>query len=182
MRGKARGWRCRHCDGWPTPPLPNAEPSVLLPTHDFCSAPHPLSTASCAGLVGMIRNWTFTLFFCMSELWGDVCLGLLFWGLANDTTSISEAPVMYPLFGLGANLAQVRMDGRPGGRGYTARNSAPYQKMDWQLLRGAAAACPGSVVGVSNCAFYMNGNESVLTCTAGVRGNGAQVCQRWQAR
>jgi ATP/ADP translocase len=33
-----------------------------------------------AGAVGMFRNWTFTLFFCMSELWGDVCMGLLFWG------------------------------------------------------------------------------------------------------
>jgi hypothetical protein len=59
------------------------------------------------GLVGMIRNWTFTAFFCMSELWGDVCLGLLFWGLANDTTSLADAPTLYPLFGLGANVAQA---------------------------------------------------------------------------
>ena len=59
-----------------------------------------------SGLVGMVRNWTFTLFFCMSELWGDVCLGLLFWGLANDTTSLSDAHTLYPLFGLGANVAQ----------------------------------------------------------------------------
>jgi ATP/ADP translocase len=27
----------------------------------------------------------------MSELWGDVCLGLLFWGLANDITSLEDA-------------------------------------------------------------------------------------------
>lgn len=59
------------------------------------------------GLVGMFRNWTFTLFFCMSELWGDVCLGLLFWGLANDTTTLADAPTLYPLFGLGANVAQA---------------------------------------------------------------------------
>ncbi|KAG2483156.1 hypothetical protein HYH03_017948 [Edaphochlamys debaryana] len=59
------------------------------------------------GAVGMIRNWTFTAFFCMSELWGDVCLGLLFWGLANDTTSLADAPTLYPLFGLGANVAQA---------------------------------------------------------------------------
>ncbi len=48
------------------------------------------------------------MFFCMSELWGDVCLGLLFWGLANDTTKLQDAPTLYPLFGLGANVAQVR--------------------------------------------------------------------------
>lgn len=32
-----------------------------------------------AGLVAMVRNWTFTVFFCVAELWGDVSLGLLFW-------------------------------------------------------------------------------------------------------
>ncbi len=60
-----------------------------------------------AGAVGMLRNWTYTLFFCMSELWGDVCMGLLFWGLANDTTLLADAPTLYPLFGLGANVAQA---------------------------------------------------------------------------
>lgn len=59
------------------------------------------------GLVGMIRNWTFTLFYCTAELWGDVVLSLLFWGLANETTSIEDAPLLYPLFGVGANLAQT---------------------------------------------------------------------------
>eukprot|EP00775_Hariotina_reticulata_P001387 gene1387-1727_t len=43
----------------------------------------------------------------MSELWGDVCMGLLFWGLANEITSLSDAATLYPLFGLGANLAQA---------------------------------------------------------------------------
>ena len=33
-------------------------------------------------------------------------LSLLFWGLANDTTGLSEAPLLYPLFGIGANAAQ----------------------------------------------------------------------------
>lgn len=59
------------------------------------------------GAVGMLRNWTFTLFFCVAELFGDVGLGLLFWGLANDTTAMQDAPVLYPMFGLGANLAQA---------------------------------------------------------------------------
>jgi AAA family ATP:ADP antiporter len=55
----------------------------------------------------MLRNWTFTAFFCAAELWGDVCMGLLFWGLANETTSLADAGTLYPLFGLGANLAQA---------------------------------------------------------------------------
>jgi AAA family ATP:ADP antiporter len=60
-----------------------------------------------AGFVGMIRNWMFTAFYCVSELWGDILLSLLFWGLANETTSIEDAPVLYPLFGIGANIAQT---------------------------------------------------------------------------
>jgi AAA family ATP:ADP antiporter len=63
--------------------------------------------AGLAGGVGMVRNWTFTLFYCGAELWGDVVLSLLFWGLANETTSIEEAPLLYPLFGLGANVGQA---------------------------------------------------------------------------
>ena len=49
----------------------------------------------------------FTLFYCTSELWGDVVLSLLFWGLANETTSLRDAPLLYPLFGVGANVAQT---------------------------------------------------------------------------
>ena len=60
-----------------------------------------------AGFVGMVRNWMFTAFYCVSELWGDILLSLLFWGLANETTSIEDAPLLYPLFGIGANIAQT---------------------------------------------------------------------------
>lgn len=63
--------------------------------------------AGLAGGVGMLRNWLFTLFYCMSELWGDVVLSLLFWGLANETTALHDASLLYPLFGIGANMGQV---------------------------------------------------------------------------
>ena len=57
------------------------------------------------GLIAIIRNWTFSLFYIMSELWGSVCLSLLFWGFANDITRINESKRFYNLFGLGANLS-----------------------------------------------------------------------------
>lgn len=59
------------------------------------------------GAVGLVRNWTFSLFYCVSELWGDVGLSLLFWGFANEVTSLEDAPIVYPLFGIGANIAQM---------------------------------------------------------------------------
>ena len=49
----------------------------------------------------------FTLFYVAAEMWGDVVLSLLFWGLANEMTSIHEAPLLYPLFGVGANIGQT---------------------------------------------------------------------------
>ena len=57
------------------------------------------------GLVAIVRHWTFSLFYIMSELWGSVCLSLLFWGFANDITRINESKRFYNLFGLGANFS-----------------------------------------------------------------------------
>lgn len=58
-----------------------------------------------AGLVAIFRNWTYALFYIMSELWGSVALSLVLWGFANDITKVTEAKRFYPLLGIGANLA-----------------------------------------------------------------------------
>lgn len=55
--------------------------------------------------IATFKNWTFSLFYVLSELWGSFVLSLLFWGFANDTTRVNEAKRFYALFGLGANLA-----------------------------------------------------------------------------
>ena len=57
------------------------------------------------GLVACYRNWTYSLFYVFSELWGSMALSLLFWGFANDITKVSEAKRFYSLFGLGGNCA-----------------------------------------------------------------------------
>ena len=59
------------------------------------------------GLLALVRNWTFTLFYVMSELWGTVILSVLFWGFANEVTTINEAKRFYSLFGVGANIASM---------------------------------------------------------------------------
>lgn len=77
--------------------------------HQFAFASYLANTlpSSLFGLVSMVRSWTFTIFYVVAELWGDVVLSLLFWGLANETTSVKDAAVLYPLFGVGANVAQT---------------------------------------------------------------------------
>ncbi|KAL6753427.1 ADP/ATP carrier protein [Haematococcus lacustris] len=60
-----------------------------------------------AGPIAIIRNWTFCLFYVMAELWGSVVVSVLFWGFANQITTVEEASQFYPLFGLGANVALI---------------------------------------------------------------------------
>lgn len=86
---------------------------VLYPARDFL---HPTDLADrlqaalpqgFSGLVAIFRNWTYALFYVMSELWGSMAMSLLFWGFANDTTRISESKRFYAMFGIGANLAML---------------------------------------------------------------------------
>lgn len=86
---------------------------LLYPARDFL---HPTLLADqlqaslpsgFKGLIAIFRNWTYALFYIMSELWGSVALSLLFWGFANDTTRVSESKRFYAMFGVGANLAML---------------------------------------------------------------------------
>ncbi|KAF7116962.1 hypothetical protein RHSIM_RhsimUnG0009300 [Rhododendron simsii] len=59
------------------------------------------------GPLAIIRIWSFCLFYVMAELWGSVVVSVLFWGFANQITTVEEAKKFYPLFGLGANVALI---------------------------------------------------------------------------
>lgn len=81
---------------------PNRE--VLHP-HAFADNLEKILPAGFKGLVSILRNWTFTGFYVMSELWSPMILTVLFWGLANEITSLSEAPRFYCVLGIVANTA-----------------------------------------------------------------------------
>ncbi|GLJ47997.1 hypothetical protein SUGI_1013610 [Cryptomeria japonica] len=59
------------------------------------------------GPIAILRIWSFCLFYVMAELWGSVVVSVLFWGFANQITTVDEAKQFYPLFGLGANIALI---------------------------------------------------------------------------
>ncbi len=63
------------------------------------------------GMVAMLRNWTFTSFYVMAELWSNIIVSMLFWGFANQITQLKEAKRFYGLFGIGANLSGVAAGG-----------------------------------------------------------------------
>lgn len=58
-------------------------------------------------LIAIFRNWTYALFYTLANLWGTVVVSLLFWGFANEITTVDEAKKYYPLFGLMANVALI---------------------------------------------------------------------------
>jgi AAA family ATP:ADP antiporter len=43
----------------------------------------------------------------MSELWGTMIMTVLFWGFANEITSIKDAKRFYAILGIGANIASI---------------------------------------------------------------------------
>lgn len=55
-------------------------------------------------LLPLIANWTYSLFYIFSELWGTIGLSVLFWQFANEITKVEEAKRFYPLFGLVGNV------------------------------------------------------------------------------
>lgn len=116
---------------------PNRE--ALQPTA-FCNFLQEALPKGFMGLVAIVRHWTFSLFYIMSELWGSVCLSLLFWGFANDITKVNESKRFYNLFGLGANFSLLlagtfivwASDMR---RGLSSSVADPWQvSLNWLML------------------------------------------------
>ena len=63
--------------------------------------------AGFAAPIAVLQNWTYSLFYLLANMWGSVVVSLLFWGFANEVTTVNEAKKYYPLFGLFANVALV---------------------------------------------------------------------------
>mmetsp|Transcript_56412 Transcript_56412/g.138464 ORF Transcript_56412/g.138464 Transcript_56412/m.138464 type:complete len:592 (+) Transcript_56412:69-1844(+) len=55
----------------------------------------------------LVCNWSYSLFYIVSELWGSVGVSVLFWQLANEITPVTQAKRFYPLFGQLANIAPI---------------------------------------------------------------------------
>lgn len=59
------------------------------------------------GLIAVFRHWHLSLFYVLSEMWSAVVLSMLFWGFANEVTSLDEAKRFYAIFALGANSSGI---------------------------------------------------------------------------
>jgi len=59
------------------------------------------------GFISIFRNWSYTLFYVMSELWGTTIMSVLFWAFANEIMTVKDAKRFYGILGVGANIAAV---------------------------------------------------------------------------
>jgi|694.fasta_scaffold13300_10 AAA family ATP:ADP antiporter len=78
-----------------------------LHAHAFANFLENILPLGCKGLIGMLRYWSFTVFYVMAELWGNIVMTVLFWGFANEVTRIEEARRFFGVFCFGANCCAI---------------------------------------------------------------------------
>ena len=82
---------------------------VLFPNRDVIH----FTTTSSIGIGGggtvsnLLKHWSFSLYFIISELWASAGVSLLFWQCANDVTPLMQAKRFYPLFAITGNLGPI---------------------------------------------------------------------------
>jgi ATP:ADP antiporter, AAA family len=86
---------------------------VIYPNHDHLHASYETIAdwkerfPYVADFMVAMGYWTFSLYYLMAELWGNVGVALLFWQFAIYITPTEQAKRFFPLFGFWSNLALV---------------------------------------------------------------------------
>ncbi|MFK7973508.1 MAG: Npt1/Npt2 family nucleotide transporter [Rickettsiaceae bacterium] len=57
--------------------------------------------------IATVGNWSYVVFYALSELWPNVFYVLMFWQIANEITKTSEAKRFYTLFSLFGNSSLI---------------------------------------------------------------------------
>ncbi len=83
---------------------PNRE---YLELHVFSNYLESFLPSGFRGLISIIRHWPLALFYVLSDLWSAAVLSMLFWGFANEVTTVHEAKRFYAIFALGANFSGI---------------------------------------------------------------------------
>ena len=82
-----------------------------LHPHEFADKMEALLPVGCKGFVALLRNWTYTTFYVMAELWGTTIMTVLFWGFANEILNVHTAKRFYVLILVGGNLSAIGAGG-----------------------------------------------------------------------
>lgn len=79
----------------------------ILHPHDLADSLESSLPLGFKGLVAMFRNWSFTIFYVICELWSSIVVTVLFWGFANEITKMNEAPRFYGILSAVANTSAI---------------------------------------------------------------------------
>ncbi len=79
----------------------------VLHPHQFADKLESLLPLGLKGLVAIFRNWTYTAFYVMAELWSTTIMTLLFWGFANEILDVKTAKRFYILILFGGNISAI---------------------------------------------------------------------------
>ena len=79
----------------------------ILQLDSFASLLQGILPAGCRGFVSIVRHWNLSIFYVMSELWATIILSMLFWGYANEVSTIEEAKRFYGVFVLASNISGI---------------------------------------------------------------------------
>lgn len=106
-------------------------------------------------------DWSYAIFYIMSELWGTVVISLLFWQFANEITRTNEAKRFYALFPLLGNIALI-LSGQTVTFLSDIRDQYPPEVDAWGIslnyMMGAVV-----LAGFATVAIYWWMNRNVLT-------------------
>lgn len=83
---------------------PHRESLYLVRFSDWLAMHLP---AGFGGLIALIRNWIFTSFYIISELWAVIVMTVLFWGYANEGTGVNEGKRLYGILNVGSTAAPL---------------------------------------------------------------------------
>ena len=62
-------------------------------------------------IIPCLTNWSYTLFYVISEMWGTIAISSLFWQFANEVTKKNEVKRFYGLYALIANIGVILSGG-----------------------------------------------------------------------
>ncbi|WP_213358083.1 Npt1/Npt2 family nucleotide transporter [Chlamydiifrater phoenicopteri] len=99
------------------------------------------------GFIVMVRYWSYTLFYVISELWSSIVLSVFFWGLANDVTTIREAGRFYALINAALNFSSIVAGEVSVFVGKGALIPIPFAKDEWHgvMINLVTMVCLASV-------------------------------------
>jgi AAA family ATP:ADP antiporter len=83
---------------------PNSE--WFHPTRETISALNA-SYPALTGLIDMYACWSYSLFYILTEIWGNAMISLMFWEFVNHIVLIDESKRFYGLFAVIANVALI---------------------------------------------------------------------------